>query len=89
MVEYRENGSILVEFTHFRGNECFLVKWVLLGPKTALGGKWDPEPSIYYWFMGYFERGGAKGRFCAESHLFCEKAPKWWDSTIFMKMSGI
>ena len=58
------------------------------GPQKRLRGEMGPETINIPLATGYFARGCAKGRFCAPSRTFCEKALKWRDSTIFMKMGG-
>ena len=43
------------------------------GAQNRLRGKMGPETSNISLATGYLERGGAKGRFCAKSHIFTKK----------------
>ena len=49
------------------------MKWEVLGPKSAFGGKWDPKPSIFLRFKATSREGAPKGAFARKVALFAKK----------------
>ena len=50
-----------------------MVKWELLGPKSAFGGKWDPKPSIFRRFKATSREGAPRGAFARKVALFAKQ----------------